>query len=176
MEGRAFPAIAALAAIAAIATTFGMATVAEAKTPKDYTIGVGVVLGEPTGLTAKHWFDDTHALDAHLSFDFTDEAFAVSSNYLFHFDILQLRTDAVELPLYVGIGGKLLFDAGNEQGDKKADKDNDFFSLGARVPFGADLLFTRIPLEIFIEVGIGVRVIPATRPDLDGGLGVRYYF
>ncbi len=165
-----------VAAAAVVAALLAVATPAAAKTPKEYTIGLGVVLGEPTGLTAKHWFDDTHALDAHLSFDFTDEAFAVSSNYLFHFDVLQLRTDAVELPLYVGIGGKLLFDADDEQGNKRADKDDDFLSLGARVPFGADLLFTRIPLEVFIEVGIGVRLIPATRPDLDGGLGVRYYF
>lgn len=170
MQGKALAGVAVLVALIALTST------ALAKTPKDYNIGLGIVLGEPTGLTAKYWFDDTNALDAHLSFDFTDEAFVVSSNYLFHFDILQLRTDAAELPFYVGIGGKLQFDAGNEQGDKKADKDDDFLSVGARVPFGADLLFTRIPLEIFIEVGIGVRLIPATRPDLDGGLGIRYYF
>lgn len=170
MVGKGFVFTAALAALIALTS------VAQAKTPKNYTAGVGIVLGEPTGLTAKTWFDDTHALDAHLSFDFSDEAFALSSAYLFHFDVLKLRTTAVELPFYVGIGGKLLFDADDEQGNKRADKDDDFLSLGARVPFGADLLFTRIPLEIFIEVGLGVRVIPATRPDFDGGLGIRYYF
>ena len=149
---------------------------AAAEIPADSNFGLGVILGEPSGITGKLWFDDTHAADLHLSFDFSDEAFAISSTYLFHFDVIRLKTKAVELPFYTGLGGKMLFDADDEQGNVRADKDDDFLSLGVRVPGGLDLLFRAVPLEIFVEVGIGVRIFPATRTDLDGGLGLRYYF
>jgi len=165
-----------IVALGLLAGVLMVASPVSANIPKDHDFGLGVVLGEPSGITAKLWFDDTHAADAHLSFDFTDEAFSIASTYLFHFDVIQLRTKAVELPFYTGIGGKLLFDAADEQGKRRADKDDDFFSLGVRIPGGVDVLFTSVPIEIFVEVGLGVRLVPATRADLDGGLGLRYYF
>jgi hypothetical protein len=147
---------------------------ARAAGPQSRELGLGILLGEPSGLTGKYWLSVSQALDLHLSFDFSDEAFAVVFDYLFHFDIARLGNRKVELPFYVGIGGKLLVDADNKPG--RADEDNDDVRLGLRVPLGLSVLLTQAPLEFFGEVGLGISVIPRTVPDLDGGLGVRYYF
>jgi hypothetical protein len=115
------------------------------------------------------------AVQAHLSFDFSDEAFALLVDYLYHFDIARLGTSGVELPVYVGIGGKVLVDA-DDKDDHHADNDDGSVGLGVRIPLGLAILPTKLPLEFFLEVGLGLRVIPATHADIDGGLGVRYYF
>ncbi len=136
--------------------------------------GVGIILGEPSGLTGKYWLSVSNAVDLHVSFDFSDEAFVLLSNYLYHFDLARVGNSSVELPLYVGVGGKLLFDGDNKSGS--ANNNEDDVGLGVRAPFGLSILPTRTPLEFFVEIGLGLRIIPRTSADIDGGLGVRYYF
>ena len=49
-------------------------------------------------------------------------------DYLFHFDVLSMRSSAVELPLYVGIGGKLGWYEHNHHDDHRGhghDDDDD---------------------------------------------------
>ena len=134
------------------------------------SFGAGIMLGEPSGLTAKQWFNASNAFDIHLAFDFTDEDFAIFSNYLYHFDAFRLRSNVqVELPLYVGAGGKLRIDA-NRKGD------DDKLKVGVRIPVGIAILFKKVPLEIFFEVAPGMDIFPSTDPEVDGGLGIRYYF
>ncbi len=143
--------------------------------PQGKGFGLGLILGEPSGLSLKNWFTVDQAVQAHLSFDFSDEAFALLVDYLYHFDIARLGTSGVELPVYVGIGGKVLVDA-DDKDDHHADNDDGSVGLGVRIPLGLAILPTKLPLEFFLEVGLGLRVIPATHADIDGGLGVRYYF
>lgn len=123
--------------------------------------GVGIILGEPSGITAKAWLADDHALDAHLTFDFTDDAFAVFVDYLFHFDV-GIDVEDLEVPIYVGVGGKLAV--------------RDELGIGVRVPIGISALFEELPMEVFVEVAPGLRIIDKTDPDVDGGIGIRYVF
>lgn len=162
--------------LAALALTLTLWPASEARAdgPQGRDLGLGVILGEPSGLTGKYWLSVANAVDLHLSFDFSDEAFALLSNYLFHFDLARVSSRSVELPVYVGIGGKLLVDADDKSG--RADDRDDDVRLGVRVPLGISVLLTQAPLEFFGEVGLGISVLPRTSPDLDGGIGVRYYF
>ncbi len=161
-----------LTALALLAITM-TSTQAQAQVPSTGDFGAGIILGEPSGLTGKLWFNPSNALDVHLAFDFTDEAVAIFSDYTYHFDLIKLRSNVqVELPFYVGIGGKLLVDANS---DNENEKDA-ALTLGARIPLGMSVLFKKAPLEIFLEIAPGLRVVPKTSGDLDGGIGVRYYF
>ncbi len=140
--------------------------------PQGKDFGLGIIAGDPTGLTAKLWLDASNALDFHLSFDFTDEDITFLVDYLLHFGAFNVRSNSIELPLYIGIGGKLSIDSFE---DRRDDRDARI-GLGARVPFGLALLLKRAPLEFFLEVAVGVRIFPATNTFLDAGLGARYYF
>ncbi|MEL6181293.1 MAG: hypothetical protein AAFS10_20215, partial [Myxococcota bacterium] len=81
------------------------------------------------------------------------------------------KSNTIDLPVYVGIGGKLWV-----RDDDDNDDDDDDFGLGVRVPVGICLLLTEAPLEFFAELALGLRLIPGTDADIDGGIGVRYYF
>ncbi len=125
--------------------------------------GLGVILGEPTGITAKLFLGGVeNALDLHLTWDFTDDAFAIFSDYLFHFQPWSSPSTGLDLPMYVGIGGSVAF-----------RKD---VRVGARIPVGLAMHFQNAPVEIFLEIVPGLRLVPNTTFDLGGGIGVRYYF
>ncbi|MFO8064101.1 MAG: hypothetical protein ACQETQ_05035 [Spirochaetota bacterium] len=126
------------------------------------TFGLGVLLGEPTGISAKLRLDDTSALDAAAAWSFIGQgAFYFHADYLFHFnDVLHVHPG--ELPVYVGIGGKVLL------------KDDP--RLGARIPVGLAYEFADAPLDVFFEIAPGVGIFPETDIDFGGGIGMRYYF
>lgn len=126
------------------------------------TFGVGVLLGEPTGISAKLRLGPTSALDAAAAWSFTKNgAFYFHGDYLFHFNDV-LHVNPGELPVYVGIGGKLLL------------KDDP--RLGARIPLGLAYEFAEAPLDVFFEIAPGVGIFPETDIDFGGGIGIRYYF
>jgi hypothetical protein len=126
------------------------------------TFGVGIVLGEPTGLSAKVRLDDTSAIDAAAAWSFTDDgSFYFHASYLLHFNEV-LHVDPGELPIYVGVGAKMRL------------KKNPQF--GVRVPVGLAYEFETAPLDVFIELAPGVGIYPETRVDFGGGIGIRYYF
>src|SRR5215471_20634393 len=76
-------------------------------------IGVGVILGEPTGFTMKYWLARNHAFDLGAAWSFEpDGYFELYGDYLFHFFDL-IKVPRGELPLYVGVGGRVAIpDAG----------------------------------------------------------------
>jgi hypothetical protein len=88
------------------------------------TFGLGPLLGEPMGLTAKLWLSDHSAVDAGGAWSFVDiEGFQLHADYLFHkFDLFHPAKG--ELPLYFGVGGRVKFP---EHGDNRA---------GIRAPVG----------------------------------------
>ena len=129
--------------------------------------GLGVILGEPMGLTGKFFISRHHGLQFHAAWDFTDSAFDLIVDYAYHADLFVLDTATVELPLYFGGGLKL----GNEVGQVTAR-----VFLGIRAVIGVAAQFTELPLEVFAEFAPVLRVTPVTGFDVDGGAGVRYYF
>ena len=120
--------------------------------------GIGVVLGEPTGLTARFAND----LQAHLAWSFAGEgsdAVALSMDYLF---LRGPLGDPVGLGWYLGFGGR----------GKFGDED---FILGARLPVGLSYIFAS-PIEVFGEVVPVFNFVPSTDFDLQGAVGIRVLF
>ena len=142
--------------------------------------GLGVALGDPTGIVAKLWLSSTNALDFGFGFQRygLNRCDAVGRNcdyayrdYSFNVDYLwqsNLVKGQAQLDWHVGVGGRLYF-----VGDNRYEHDVD---MAVRAPIGLDLMF-RNPgfLEIYLEVAPALYLIPLDL-GLEGGLGVRFYF
>jgi hypothetical protein len=127
--------------------------------------GLGVILGEPTGVSFKQWLTGSTAFDIGLAWSFnTSDAFHLHADYLIHaFDWIQ-SSDAFasQLNVYYGIGGRAKF-----EDDTKA---------GARGVIGLDYFFRGAPLDAFLEVAPILDLTPSTDFSLNLGLGLRYFF
>jgi hypothetical protein len=148
--------------VTTVLVILGVCLLAPALTAQQSGFGLGVMLGEPTGISAKLWLGQTTALDGVVAWSFVNNpAISVHADYLFHFfDVFSVKEGTI--PLYAGIGG--MVSIGPEP------------DVGVRIPFGAAYLFETVPLDIFLEVAPIFLLIPATAFDFSGGLGVRFYF
>lgn len=139
----------------------------------DRPFGLGVILGDPSGLSAKYYLGGrSTALDFALAFDTygpTDGWMYFHGSYLIHPSVLG-RGDGVEFPWHVGIGA---FAMSGRFGNDVVD-DLDF--VGLRVPLGVDADLEAIPLQFFADLALRVSIIPGTDIDFDAGIGARYYF
>lgn len=120
---------------------------------------VGIILGEPTGLSGKQWIGEGAALDLAVAWSFVPEgAFYLHVDYQQHFD--DLDVDVGTLLWFAGIGPRIYI--GNEVG------------IGMRIPVGLVYDIDDVPLEVFLELAPGLNLFPATKFNFGGGIGVRY--
>jgi len=124
--------------------------------------GVGVIMGEPTGVSAKGWLSSRSAIDAGLAWSFRGSGYIhAHMDYLWHFHDIAATTDQV-MP-YIGIGGRIT-------GLRSAA------TAGVRVAGGLSWLPGGAPLDVFIELVPIVDLVPETRLSSNGGIGARFYF
>lgn len=130
--------------------------------------GLGVIVGEPTGLSAKLWQSRSTAIDFGAAWSFVDDtAFHLHADILVHrFDLIHV--DSGKLPLYYGVGARVKFSE-NDRGNQDAH-------VGIRFPVGLDYLFAREPLDLFLELVPILDVAPETDVSLNASLGFRYWF
>ena len=131
------------------------------------TVGLGLSLGEPTGLSGKVFIDADHAFAAGLSFSFVDEHLHVHCDYLLHFRERLPQLDGGDWIPYVGIGGKFRVWRNDGRGDD---------GLSVRIPIGIAVHLDKAPLDVFLEFVPGMRLLPETEPDLGAAIGLRWYF
>jgi hypothetical protein len=126
--------------------------------------GAGIMIGEPTGLSAKYWLDDDNALDFGLAYSFvrSNSALSMHADYIYHaFDVIKSN---YRIPLYYGFGARIRL---------VNDADN---SLGARGVIGIAWLSDEAPFDVFFEVVPVFNLFPETALNLDAAIGARYYF
>lgn len=122
-------------------------------------VGIGVIVGEPTGLSVRYEASRASSFDGALAWSFLGTgSIYIHGDYLLFFDLFSVPEG--RLPLYAGIGAKLYI--GSDVG------------VGARIPLGALYQFASVPLEIFLEIAPGLLLFPSTAPDAGGGLGIRF--
>jgi hypothetical protein len=141
-------------------------------------IGVGILLGSPTAITAKYWLDRQAALDAGIAFALSDY-FLFYGDYLFHYPgaFKQKNKFVNELSPYVGVGGIVAFANSNRiDNDRYLGRTTGTLGLGVRIPFGIEWIPSKLPIGVFLELVPGISIIPATSVLFQGGLGIRYYF
>lgn len=137
-------------------------------------LGLGVIVGEPTGLSLKYWLSDDRAFDAAVAWSFSEnDSFQFHADYLIHnFDLIDPREVSGKLPVYYGLGGRLkLKNDNNGKG-----RNDDEALLGLRIPLGITYLFADAPLDIFLEVVPILDIVPETDVDINAAIGIRFYF
>lgn len=153
--------------------------------------GAGLMLGEPTGITAKWYLGKPFALQFGLGWvddDFDrgdDDGLHIHVDAVWH-PVVLTRNATFTLPFYVGVGGRILNDEDlYDCGGGNTCVDDDTY-VGVRVPFGLLMDFNKTPIDIFLEIAVVVDLIyidyddvndrDHDRAHLNGAIGARYYF
>jgi hypothetical protein len=133
-------------------------------------IGLGIILGEPTGVSARLYVKDDQAIQAAVGSAFLGGGWQLHADYVFHPFILQQR-DSYVLPFYVGPGVRAM--------DYTNGRESAYLALGLRAVAGLLFDFKSVPLDAFIEVA-GVLEYQFSghggHITLNAGAGARYYF
>lgn len=120
---------------------------------------LGVILGEPTGVSLQVWQTADTAIDAALAWSFgRNDKIHVHADYLLHDP---LEVDRGWLTFYYGIGGRAIL----------ADEAR----VGVRIPVGLQYIIPDSRVSLFFEVAPIFDLAPATDFDVNGGIGVRYF-
>lgn len=125
--------------------------------------GIGISIGNPTGLNGKYWLDSSRAVDAGLAWSFGKHSdLSIHSDYLLHREGAFFFNDVHPLDLYYGVGGRMEF--------------ADDIEIGVRVPVGFAHHFERESADVFAEVAPIVDLITKTGLEMHLLFGGRYYF
>lgn len=128
--------------------------------------GLGLVAGEPSGLSWKYWQGSTNALDGALAMSSFEDYFAANVNYLWH-NYRAIKVEQGKLPLYYGVGGSLW--SGTFHTHRGAN-------FGVRGVIGLEYIFDQAPFDIFLELSPTMYLVPEAGLWLHAGLGGRFYF
>ncbi len=132
---------------------------------REGTFGLGVMIGEPTGVSGKLWLGRTMAFDGGAAWSFgKHNRLHIHGDYLFHtFSLIPVEVG--DLPVYYGIGGRIQL------------RDNDWDDrIGVRFPVGLEYIFEDAPLDIFFEIAPILDLAPETDLELNAAVGIRYFF
>ena len=145
-----------------LAVVIGLLFLCVMSSAQDHGFGLGIVVGEPTGVSLKTWTGSRTALDFAVAWSFgRKDALHIHVDYLFHnFSLFDVEKG--DLVLYYGIGGRV----------KAVEKTR----VGVRIPIGISYLFEKDPIEIFFELGPILDLAPSTDFTMTGGIGIRYFF
>lgn len=147
--------------------TLALAGAGFAAGPDRGVIGLGILLGSPSGVSAKFWLSPSGAIDATLGWDLVDSRLAFQSDYLQHFPV---DVSQGFLAPFVGIGAHF---AVKPVTDISAEQNYEPY-LGARIPLGIEYIYR--PVSFFAEVSPRLFFIPELIFDFGGGVGFRFYF
>ena len=140
---------------------------------QDRRFGLGVILGDPTGISAKYWTTGTNALAFGVGWSsqaivvrrdivYSSTRFEMHADYLWHaFDAIR---SSERFPLFYGVGARL------ETGGVESP------TLGVRGVFGIAWLPHNTSLDVFIEVAPTLQLAPSTGIGVGVGFGSRYFF
>ncbi len=126
--------------------------------------GLGMIIGEPTGISFKHWISRKNAFDAGFAWSFAGrgDELHIHADYLWHTPLRSTDPAVRRTDFYIGVGGRVRF-----ENDSR---------VGARVPLGLVHFIKDTPLDVFIEVAPIMDLAPETEVSANGGIGLRYFF
>ncbi len=137
--------------------------------------GLGVIVGEPTGLSAKLWTSNTNAIAFGLGwsvegyrFDGFDSDYDRVTRTHFHVDYLWHSFNALspsgQFPVFYGIGARI--NSGPEYTG----------TFAVRGIFGIEWLPHNTPLDVFVEIVPTLSLVSSTGFGIDAGFGLRVFF
>ncbi len=121
--------------------------------------GLGIIVGEPTGIQYKSWINTTKAFDVAVAWSGKKgNDLYVHADYLIHTNTV---TNKPKIPFYYGFGARVGL--------------GDDVKLGIRGVAGIDFYFDN-SLDLFIEIAPVFNLTPSTAFDVNGAIGLRYFF
>ncbi len=128
--------------------------------PANAATGLGIILGEPTGISFR--YDNFPIIGIGWSF-------SGSGSFHLHCDYW-IKNPALKnsFSWYIGVGGKLFFEKDDQDKNNKT-------GLTLRIPVGLQY-FIDEQFELFGEFVPGMRIVPETKFDWGAGIGIRFYF
>jgi hypothetical protein len=158
------------ATVIAVASSGVLASAAStARAQEARGFGLGLIIGNPTGVSGKGFLSPEHAIDGAVGFGLLGgEDLQLHADFLWHFPIKQWSSAALDL--YLGVGPWLGFHGHGGRNERETD-----VSIGARAPFGLAVMFDA-PFDVFLEVAAGLRLVRKVGFHLDAAIGGRYWF
>ena len=126
-------------------------------------LGVGIMLGEPSGISVKQWLSKSTAIDGGFAWSFSkDTAIQIHADYLRH-RVYLFESDDFDsrIPVYYGLGARVVL------GDDP--------TIGFRFPVGVGKTFSQYPIELFLEIVPILDIAPSSDFDINAAIGARYY-
>jgi len=154
--------------------TAGFASAADAGSGRaGNDFGLGFVLGNPSGLSAKIPSGPSNSINLILGYDANgrwndnnanccgDGRLYLGGDYVwYNYNLIHVAQG--RLPFYYGPGAWASI-ANNS-------------SFGLRIALGLEYQFANAPFDIFLEIGPGIRIMPNTNGVVSAGLGGRFFF
>lgn len=126
-----------------------------------HAVGVGVMVGEPTGLAFQFGGRGDNAVNAAVGWSISEEEwFYVHADYIF-LSLVRSREFDETIPFYYGIGARAVL----LEDDSR---------MGVRAPLGLQYETGDLPVTFFIEVAPLFDLAPETEFGVAGGIGVRF--
>lgn len=124
-------------------------------------LGLGVEVGAPTGGAAKYWTSENQAVGGGIGYNGN---LAIHGDYLWHhWDLLPPPQEG-RLAAYAGAGLRM------------RNRQDDSLEFGLRAPGGVAYWMGRYPIEMFVELAPVFKFNATNVLDLDGAIGLRFYF
>jgi hypothetical protein len=144
--------------IASVLILFSSVIDADAQDRDEF--GMGLLIGEPSGLNAQFFWGPRTAVDVTAAWSLSDEWFMTIAD----FQVYDYIGDAPrEWRWYYGLGGYL------------ALPENDDGTLGVRIPLGIKYHFPHSYIDVWAEVAPALELVPETQAAFQGGLGLTFW-
>lgn len=138
--------------------------------------GLGLMLGEPTGVSLKRYLPGGGGWDAYVGFAY-GPGVRFGGDWLWTLGNLAHNQD-VSFDAYAGAGLLLGTFSGPCGGGFINNSCNGDLYFGGRVPIGVEAIFRRAPVSIGLEIAPGFGIVPPSRSGLllDLLFAIRFLF
>jgi len=136
---------------------------------KPVGLGVGVILGVPTGISFAYRHEEGPFYDAAVAWSVTEQSVHFHADYLVELtQLIDPHAPDARFPLYAGAGVRLGF--------KNTQTRANQVQVGVRVPVGLNIMPQGVDMDIFVELVPVMSLFPETRMSFEGAVGARYYY
>ncbi len=125
-------------------------------------LGIGFVLGEPTGLSLKLWQSTGPSYVFVMGVEGASR-FHFHTDFVWHFPLAS--DPSLDFLLFLGPSVEV---------EEVGTRDGEELALGPRFVIGPELMFRKVPLDLFFDFAVGFHVVPEFNEDIDFGVGLRF--
>jgi hypothetical protein len=124
---------------------------------------LGVVVGQPTGLSAKYWIAARSTIDAAVAYELSDDEDRLELYADYQFNFLLRPVGQGVMPVYFGLGPFV-------------ELSTEEVTLGGRIPVGVQYFIPNTRLSLFGELAAAIEIVPSSDVGIQGGVGIRLVF